>query len=68
MTNVNFQDWAKEINKDWTPEYRSDVRDNELRVYFNNLLISTVDSKLEVEMHEEGHEDTIQQLEYMITR
>lgn len=63
-----MENWAKEINKDWNHEYRADVRDEKLRVYFNNLLIATVDSKLKIEMHEEGNEDTFEQLQYMIER
>lgn len=63
-----MENWAKEINKGWNPEYRADVRDEKLRVYFNNLLIATVDSKLKIEMHEEGNEDTFEQLQYMIER
>lgn len=68
MKVEQFQNWAKEINKDWSPEYRADARDEELRVYFNNLLIVTVDKKFDIEMHEEGHEDVVGQLQYMIER
>lgn len=69
MNNTEIlQQFAREINKDWSSEYSAIVQDAELRVKYNHLVIALVDKRFDIEMLESGHEDTEQQLAYMISR
>ena len=71
MANLEeLQDLAKEINNYWAPEFSALVQDNELRVKHNRLftVIALVDEKFDIEMVEEGFDEVLDQLNYIIEK
>lgn len=61
----NLLEFANEINKDWTSEYRADVINNRLIIFLNGEECASMSEKGDIDGDDE---DAVDQLVYMAGR
>ncbi len=65
---TTLQQFAKEINNNWSKSYSAIVQDNELRLKFDNLVIATYSEEFGIEMLELGFVQAFTDLSELVAK
>ena len=68
MSTQKLQNWATEINKDWTPGYKATDNETSLLVSFNNEEVARIDYNNGRYTVTGTDGSAVEQLEYMVNR